>query len=207
MSTPDEYGTRPQGSLPTSATLTGGAEPLGPPRGSVVPAGHDVPLHLPMYDIGLRAAVVRYFKKYADFSGRASRSEYWYVQAAWFMLAIASWTVLGAAAVVVAKKAYTTNGPPWPIWVLLIGGFIFACATVIPSLAITWRRLHDANLSGLFYLFALIPYVGGLVVLVLCAQRSNPLGVRFDRGFAGYVMMPPAKMPPTEQQAWGRAPQ
>ena len=46
---------------------------------------------------------------------------------------------------------------------------IFALAVILPALAVTVRRLHDTNRSGWWILVNLIPYVGGLVLLVLCA--------------------------------------
>ena len=63
-----------------------------------------------------------------------------------------------------------------------IGGIlmgIIALAVVVPQLAISWRRLHDANFSGLFYLLSLTG-IGGIVVLVLMIMPSKPEGQRFD---------------------------
>lgn len=42
------------------------------------------------------------------------------------------------------------------------------------------RRLHDADFSGFMYLLALIPFVGGLALLVFMLMPSNPAGARFD---------------------------
>ena len=57
----------------------------------------------------------------------------------------------------------------------------FVLAHAVPSMALAVRRLHDANLSGWFYLLSLIPFVGGLVILVLTLLPSKPEGARFDR--------------------------
>lgn len=90
------------------------------------------------------------FTKYADFNGRASRSEYW-----WFALAVA----LGCAILsAIASLPY----------------FIFAMGTVVPSIAAATRRLHDTNRSGWWQLIILVPVVGIIVLLVFLAQESRP---------------------------------
>ncbi len=61
----------------------------------------------------------------------------------------------------------------------VIGGLI-ALAMIIPNLAITWRRLHDANFAGPFFFLSFIPGVGGLIVFVLELLPSKPEGQRFD---------------------------
>ena len=49
----------------------------------------------------------------------------------------------------------------------------------MPSIAVAWRRLHDANFSGLFYLLNLTS-IGGIVVLVMTIMPPKPEGQRFD---------------------------
>ena len=50
----------------------------------------------------------------------------------------------------------------------------------MPSLALTVRRLHDVNMSGWMVLLGLIPFVGGLIVLIFTLLPSKPEGQRFD---------------------------
>ena len=64
--------------------------------------------------------------------------------------------------------------------VIVIGGLWFL-ATVVPTLALLWRRLHDANLSGLYCVLGIIPTVGWLFILVFTLLPSNSAGARFDR--------------------------
>lgn len=90
------------------------------------------------------------FTKYADFNGRASRSEYW-----WFALAVALGCGILSA---IAPAAY----------------FIFALGTLVPSVAVATRRLHDTNRSGWWQLIILVPIVGFIVLLVFLAQESRP---------------------------------
>jgi uncharacterized membrane protein YhaH (DUF805 family) len=99
-------------------------------------------------------AVRTCFQKYATFSGRARRSEFW-----WFQLCYAL-----AMAVIVAL-IYAT-GSTWPA--LLVLPF------VPPTISVTVRRLHDTSRSGWWYLISFVPYVGPVVLLALCCLDSAP---------------------------------
>ena len=90
-----------------------------------------------------------YFTRYADFSGRSRRSEYW-----WASLTIA---VIGAIV-----------GAALADW-----SWIWSLATLVPGLAITVRRLHDIGKSGWWYLICLIPVVGSIILLVWCCKDST----------------------------------
>jgi len=138
-----------------------------------------VPLSAPLYGATFPVAVKRFWQKYATFSGRASRSEYWW----WALVSGIVGAVLLAiyvpsllAARTPGQGLHLTTG----IVVVLVVGGIWFLATVVPTLALLWRRLHDANLSGLFALFGLIPTVGWLFVLLFTLLASNPAGSRFD---------------------------
>ena len=114
-----------------------------------------------------------------DLQRSASRSEYWW----WELIEL----IVGGnllAIYIPSLLAARTGGhdiriDTGIIIVIVLGG-IWGLATIVPSIALTWRRLHDANLSGLFWLLALIPSVGGLIVLVLTLLPSKPEGARFD---------------------------
>ncbi|MFT7722532.1 MAG: DUF805 domain-containing protein [Roseateles sp.] len=89
------------------------------------------------------------FSKYADFSGRASRPEYW-----WFFLFL---VLCGVGLMMVSDFAY----------------YAFALGTLLPGLAVAVRRLRDSGRSGWWVLIGLVPVVGGIVLLVLLAQESK----------------------------------
>ena len=89
------------------------------------------------------------FNKYVDFSGRASRSEYW-----WFALFL----FLG----------YIVTGMV-NHWLY----YLFALGTLLPSLAAAARRLHDTGRSGWWQLISLIPLIGWIVLIVFLAQEST----------------------------------
>lgn len=58
---------------------------------------------------------------------------------------------------------------------------IWGLGTLVPSIALTVRRLHDVNFSGLLLLLILVPFLGALAVLVFSLLPANPAGQRFDQ--------------------------
>ncbi|GAA1814792.1 MULTISPECIES: DUF805 domain-containing protein [Brevibacterium] len=150
-------------------------------------------LSRPLYGATFGQAVRRFWKKFSVFSGRASRSEYWFAylfQALVMLIPAILWIVgLSMTAATAASSSYSPYGTPTAepnpagATLALIGGillFIIALAFLVPNLAISWRRLHDANLAGPFWFLNLIPSVGSLIVLVLMILPSKPEGRRFD---------------------------
>ena len=139
-----------------------------------------VPLWAPYYGASFSIAFKRYWQKYATFSGRASRSEYWW----WALVSFIVGTALGAV-YLPSLLAGSSGGSDVHMnaGLALSGGLgaIWGLATIVPSLALTFRRLHDANFSAWFYLLAFIPVVGGIVILILVLMPSNPAGARFDQ--------------------------
>ncbi|HEU5271777.1 MAG TPA: DUF805 domain-containing protein [Jatrophihabitans sp.] len=121
-------------------------------------------------------AVRTVFSKYATFSGRARRSEFW-----WFTLFAAILYIVVGIIDAVAKNA--------------VLGAIVALALILPSLAVTVRRLHDTGRSGWWILIGLIPFVGAIVLLVFECQDSqpgsnnygpSPKGGNIDPSYPGY---------------------
>lgn len=115
--------------------------------------------------MGFTGAIKTCFRKYADFRGRAPRSEYWYF-VLFEMLLLGSCFVL--ARVFDAIRGDEVAGPAFGILaVVALLGFI------LPGLAVTVRRLHDTNNSGWWYLLALFPYVGGLILFGWCCVKGT----------------------------------
>ncbi len=109
--------------------------------------------------------------KYADFSGRARRSEYW-----WFYLAnlivgnVLYFATIGPAYISAISNNDVSN------FSFGIGGVIYvlyALAVLLPSLAVSVRRLHDTNHSGWYLFMSLIPFVGWIFVLVALIQEGT----------------------------------
>jgi uncharacterized membrane protein YhaH (DUF805 family) len=57
---------------------------------------------------------------------------------------------------------------------------VFLFGILIPTLALTVRRLHDAGYSGLFALLLLIPYLGNLIIMIFALLPSSPAGAKYD---------------------------
>jgi len=106
-------------------------------------------------------------KGYAVFSGRSRRSEYWY-----FTLFYLIFYAVCAIADGLTGSYDRAAG---------IGLFtgVLTLALLIPSLAVSVRRLHDTGRSGWWLLIALIPLVGAIILLVFLAQDSAAGANRF----------------------------
>ena len=100
------------------------------------------------------------FRKYGDFTGRASRPEYW-----WFLVVHLSLSVVLLAADLLFGTL-TAMG-----FGVLSG--IFILVTIIPAWAVSVRRLHDTGRTGWWVLLGIVPYIGGLILLILQAQRGQ----------------------------------
>ena len=101
-------------------------------------------------------------KKYAVFSGRSRRMEYWYFVLFNIIVSI----VLGT---IDALLGTLGSG----MGVGLLSG-IYGLAILIPSLAVTVRRLHDTDRSGWWILIALVPLIGTIVILVFALLEGTP---------------------------------
>jgi uncharacterized membrane protein YhaH (DUF805 family) len=140
------------------------------------------PLWAPYYGASFGAAFTRFWKKYATFNGRASRSEFWWWQLCYFIAALVFEVVFFVVAIPAASVSNNGSIAFSPAYFVVIGLlWILSLATIIPTLAIAWRRLHDTNRSGGYYFIGFIPFVGGIILLVFLASASHPAGARFDR--------------------------
>ncbi|MDR1883449.1 MAG: DUF805 domain-containing protein [Prevotella sp.] len=102
---------------------------------------------------------------YADFNGRARRKEYW-MFALFNFLAILAIIVVGALIGLAAGSEV--------VGVVFIALYIiYALAVIVPSIAVTVRRLHDTGKSGWMYFVSLIPLIGSLWLLVLLCTEGD----------------------------------
>lgn len=105
---------------------------------------------------------VEVLKKYAVFSGRAGRSEYWFF--ALFNFLIVAVLAIGGAII----NGANAEGP---------GRYPFALywlAVLLPSLGVSVRRMHDIGRSGWWLLIGFIPFIGGIILIVWACQDSQP---------------------------------
>ena len=139
-------------------------------------------LSRPLYGASVGQAVGRFFRKYATFTGRASRSEFWWVRL--FLVVLSVVVALPASLIVGLTSERRFNGTlvysPVGIAATVVA-ILIAVALLVPEVALTVRRLHDANYSGWYYLLGLVPSVGGIIILILTLSSSRPEGVRFDK--------------------------
>ncbi|MEV8252413.1 DUF805 domain-containing protein [Rhodoglobus sp. NPDC076762] len=155
---------------------------------AVTGAGDD--LSQPLYGASFGAAVSRFWKKSTTFSGRASRSEFWWAQAMLALMIFAFFSIVVALSIVFSGGEGASSSPSLVLVVVYLVAAVAFLATVLPSWAIYWRRFHDANFTGALYLASLIPVIGGIVVLIIALLPSNPRGARFDEQ-AGTVGLTP----------------
>ncbi len=175
--------------------------PVGAPYGATAT---EPPINMPWYGIDFVNAIKRFFTKYATFSGRASRGEFWWVMLFLFLVSFVFNLLTRASSFFNVLSA---------IWGLAI---------LVPQIALAVRRVHDANLpggwvalpygievvgamvisfsmvgtvaSGLsgssggvgggmagILIGSLIMLAGAVTAIVLFAKQSDPQGARFDR--------------------------
>lgn len=108
--------------------------------------------------MGFFDAISSCFSKYVQFSGRASRSEFWY------------FNLFGVICSIIIT---VISGSRMPIHLL------FSLGMFLPSLAVCVRRLHDTDRSGWWQMILLIPLIGMIVLLVFFCQRPTPGRNRF----------------------------
>lgn len=112
------------------------------------------------------------YQRYADFSGRSRRREYWMFQL--FMLLV---VVVIVSAALAFGGSLDEPGPATFVVLALAG--LFVLGSIVPSIAVTVRRFHDQDKSGWLYLLSFIPYVGGLIVFVFMCLGGTQGGNRF----------------------------
>ena len=111
------------------------------------------------------AAIASFFSKYATFSGRARRSEFWYAVLFTTLVSVAIGTIWPGTTLVVTDMSFQQSSIPSNLWQLAI---------LVPSLALSWRRLHDVGRKGTYYLFILIPIVGWIMLFIQFVKDSQP---------------------------------
>lgn len=99
---------------------------------------------------------LKVLKQYVDFQGRARRTEYWMFTLFSFLAAV----ILGILENIIGLNSVLTG--------------LYSLATLLPSLGVGVRRLHDTNRSGWWLLIGLIPLIGGIILIVFMCLDSEP---------------------------------
>ncbi len=105
-------------------------------------------------------------RDYVDFSGRASRSEYW-----WFQLGV--FLIVLILPLMIAGIVFWSTDIFTALIVYYILAGMFSLFLIIPSLAVAVRRLHDIGRSGWWYFITFVPLIGGIWFLVLMLTGSD----------------------------------
>lgn len=146
-----EHVRRGQSAPPSSALL--------PPAPGSTTAGTTPTVPFPV-------AISDALRRVGDYSGRTSRSGYWW----WALASFGVLVVLGAFAQVFSDPV--TGDPSSPVAAVAV--FVAFLGLVAVGLPVSIRRLHDAGLSGWMLLIGLIPLLGGLALLVLHLMPPRP---------------------------------
>ena len=109
-------------------------------------------------------------KKYAQFNGRAGRPEFWLYVLVNFVITMVLYilTIVGV-----------TAGSSTLALVFNLVLLVYGLATLVPTIAVGVRRLHDIGKEGVWFCVNFIPFVGGIWYLYLCAQEGERTENRF----------------------------
>lgn len=123
------------------------------------PAPPAPPVPFPSYNIF--NAFISCLKRYAKFSGRACRSEYWY----WILsTCLVGLLPLGIDIAYYGLEALLNDTTPI--------SDIYNLLTLIPGLAVFVRRMHDSGRSAWNLLWYLLPFIGWIVIIVFCCRQT-----------------------------------
>ena len=122
-------------------------------------------------------AYKNFFKGYAEFTGRSTRPDYWWVWLGNFILSIPFWViyiytvylsaVMDSVSDSVSEAAFMIFGLVAIIYV------VFYLAILVPTIALTVRRLRDAGFHWAFIFLRFVPMVGGIALLILLAMPTK----------------------------------
>ena len=113
------------------------------------------------------------FRKYAQFSGRSRRSEYWYAMFMNYIIMIAFYLIMLVPATKAIINNYLSTGESIFLMVGAIIFFLYYLAILIPSLSMTVRRLHDIGKSAWWLLIGFIPYIGSIILFIFSVLDSQ----------------------------------
>jgi uncharacterized membrane protein YhaH (DUF805 family) len=123
--------------------------------------------------VGLNRAVILSFRNFTNFKTRSSRSEYWF----FVLFQVIIYSVFSLIFLVI-EAAYSSSGYTLQtrdvlamIVFILMG--VFWVAMLLPTLSLMVRRLHDSGSSAWYLLLSLIPYLGGLIMLIFFSSKSE----------------------------------
>lgn len=127
--------------------------------------------------MSLGESLTSVFNKYATFTGRARRSEYWWFAVCYFGLTFLLNIGQMGMMIQVLSGEMLPNDPSYLL--MLMAGVVIGLGLFLPALAVTVRRFHDIGKSGWNILWAAIPLVGAIIVLVWMCQDSDVVANKY----------------------------
>ena len=118
------------------------------------------------------STLIRCMKKYACFSGRATRSEYWIFYL--FTILITNLPALIGLIMMMAGSAEQNEAITGTGMMFIVIAVLLTFALLLPNLAVSVRRLHDIGESGTYLFMGLIPLAGPIILLVAFCKESQP---------------------------------
>jgi len=130
----------------------------------------------PRPNVGLIDATKLMLVNGTNFTGRASRSEFWMGTLA-LVIGFFLWVT---GLVVLSEHWYWMFGWLESVDFLALAGVAVGAALILPHAALTVRRLHDSGHSGALWFLNLLPGIGSLIVAGMCTEASNPAAGHYD---------------------------
>ena len=162
----DQYGYRP----PVQ-------NPLGLTHGAVNPF-QSLSARGARQKVTMTEAVILWLRNWNNFSGRASRSEYWWIRVIQLVGQVLWWILL-VGAIQMGELSPTDAMGGLVVDIGLLVALLVMVVLWIPTLSLTVRRLHDTDRSGLYFLLQFLPF-GSWMLFRALRQDSDPAGFRFD---------------------------
>ena len=116
-------------------------------------------------------AYKKFWKGYVDFEGRSTRSDYWFAYLANMLTVVAFYVLLA----VFGGIAGATDSSFLAVisLILLLIFFAYGIAACLPGIAVTVRRLREAGYNWPYIFVAFIPFVGGIILIVLLCKPTK----------------------------------
>ena len=122
-------------------------------------------------------AYKNFFKNYAEFTGRSTRPDYWWVWLGNFILSIPFWVIyiytVFLSAVMDSVSDSASEAAFMIFGLVAIIYVVFYLAILVPTIALTVRRLRDAGFHWAFIFLRFVPMVGGIALLILLAMPTK----------------------------------